>query len=140
MTPPVLEVVGVRVARGGRTVLDVPALAVPPGEVLALIGPNGAGKSTLLRVLGLLESPATGEVRFRGTAVAPRAALAVRRRMASVFQEALLADTTVRENVALGLRFRGERGLGRGEQGGGVARALRHRAPRRAPGTHALGR
>ena len=107
-----LEVVGVRVARGGRTVLDVPALAVPPGEVLALIGPNGAGKSTLLRVLGLLESPAAGEVRFRGTAVAPRAALAVRRRMASVFQEALLADTTVRSNVAMGLRFRGERGLG----------------------------
>ena len=112
MTPPVLEVLGVRVARGGRTVLDVPALAVPPGEVLALIGPNGAGKSTLLRVLGLLESPVAGEVRFRGAAVTPRAALAVRRRMASVFQEALLADTTVRENVALGLRFRGERGLG----------------------------
>jgi len=111
VTPPVLEVLGVRVARGGRTVLEVPALAVPPGEVLALIGPNGAGKSTLLRVLGLLESPVAGEVRFRGTAVAPRAALAVRRRMASVFQEALLADTTVRSNVALGLRFRGERGL-----------------------------
>ena len=112
MTPPVLEVLGVRVARGGRTVLDVPALAVPPGEVLALIGPNGAGKSTLLRVLGLLESPLAGEVRFQGTAVVPRAALALRRRMASVFQEALLADTSVGRNVALGLRFRGERGPG----------------------------
>ena len=110
MTAPVLEALGIRVVRGGRTVLDVPGLAVPPAEVLALIGPNGAGKSTLLRVLGLLESPGAGEVRFRGTAVAPRAALAVRRRMASVFQEALLADTTVRENVALGLRFRGEGG------------------------------
>ena len=112
MTPPVLEVLGVRVARGGRTVLDVPALAVPPGEVLALIGPNGAGKSTLLRVLGLLESPLAGEVRFQGTAVVPRAALALRRQMASVFQEALLADTSVGRNVALGLRFRGERGPG----------------------------
>ena len=110
MTPPVLEVAGVRVMRGGRTVLDVPGLAVPSGEVLTLIGPNGAGKSTLLRVLGLLETPAAGEVRFRGAAVAPRAALAVRRRMASVFQEALLADTTVRDNAALGLRFRGEGG------------------------------
>jgi ABC-type Fe3+/spermidine/putrescine transport system ATPase subunit len=56
-------------------------------------------------VLGLLESPAAGEVRFRGTAVAPRAALAVRRRMASVFQEALLADTTVRENVPWACAF-----------------------------------
>jgi tungstate transport system ATP-binding protein len=112
VTPPVLEVLGVRVARGGRTVLDVPALAVPPGEVLALIGPNGAGKSTLLRILGLLESPLAGEVRFHGTAVVARAALAVRRRMASVFQEALLADTSVRRNVALGLGFRGECGPG----------------------------
>ena len=79
MTPPVLEVLGVRVARGGRTVLDVPALAVPPGEVLALIGPNGAGKSTLLRILGLLESPLAGEVRFHGIAVAGPARGGVRR-------------------------------------------------------------
>jgi len=107
--PPVLEVEGVRVVRGGRTVLDVPALAVAEGEVLALIGPNGAGKSTLLRVLGLIEAPAAGAVRFRGASVTPRDGLGVRRRMASVFQEALLADTSVRRNVALGLRFRGER-------------------------------
>src|SRR5262249_40324152 len=72
VTTPVLEAAGIRVTRGGRTVLDVPVLAVPPGEVLALIGPNGAGKSTLLRVLGLLETPAAGEVRFRGAAVASR--------------------------------------------------------------------
>jgi tungstate transport system ATP-binding protein len=104
---PVLEVCDVRVARGGRTVLDVPALDVADGEVLALIGPNGAGKSTLLRLLGLLEAPSAGEIRFRGAAVTPRAGLAVRRRMASVFQDALLADTTVRKNVALGLHFRG---------------------------------
>ena len=107
MTASVLEVRGVRVVRGGRTVLDVPALDVADGEVLALIGPNGAGKSTLLRLLGLLEAPSAGEIRFRGGAVSSRGGLSVRRRMASVFQEALLADTTVRANVALGLRFRG---------------------------------
>lgn len=106
----VLEVARVRVARGGRTVLDVPLLGVAPGEVLALIGPNGAGKSTLLRVLGVLEAPDSGEVSFRGARVTTRDGLAIRRRMASVFQEALLADTTVRANVALGLRFRGDTG------------------------------
>ena len=72
-------------------------------------GPNGAGKSSLLRVLGLIEAPAAGAVRFRGACVTPRDGLGIRRRMASVFQEALLADTSVRRNVALGLRFRGER-------------------------------
>jgi len=104
----VVELAGVQVARGGRTVLDVPALDVRQGEILAVIGPNGAGKSTLLRVLGLLEVPAAGVVRFRGQPVTSRDGLALRRRMASVFQEPLLADTSVRNNVALGLRFRGE--------------------------------
>jgi tungstate transport system ATP-binding protein len=85
----------------------VPALDVLAGEVLAVIGPNGSGKSTLLRVLGLLERPAHGEIRVAGRVVDARDALAERRRMATVFQEALLADTTVAANVALGLGFRG---------------------------------
>jgi len=110
MTPavPVLAAADVEVAYRGRAALAVPALAVSEGEVLAVIGPNGAGKSTLLRVLGLLESPARGTVAFRG--VVPRTdaeRLVLRRRMASVFQEALLCDTSVAANVRLPLAFRG---------------------------------
>ncbi len=110
---PVLALREVAVAYGGRTVLDVPGLVVREGEVLAIIGPNGAGKSTLLRVLGLLETPERGSVAFRGT-VARSAAerLAVRRRMASVFQDPLLCDTTVAANARLALAFRG---VGRAE-------------------------
>ncbi len=107
MAPPVVALHGIRVARGARTVLDVPELAVDAGEVLAVIGPNGAGKSTLLRVMGLLETPSAGSVRFQGERVSARDGLAVRRRMASVFQDPLLTDATVRDNVALGLGFRG---------------------------------
>ena len=92
---PVIALSGVRVAHGARAVLDVPALAVPAVETLGVMGPNGAGKSTLLRVLGLLEPPSAGTVRFRGEVVTTAQGLAVRRRMASVFQEPLLADTTV---------------------------------------------
>ena len=104
---PVIALAGVRVVHGARAVLDVPALAVQAGETLGVMGPNGAGKSTLLRVLGLLEPPATGTVRFRGEVVTPAQGLPVRRRMASVFQEPLLADATVFDNAAMGLRFRG---------------------------------
>ena len=103
---PVLELADVRVVHGGRAVLDVPALAVRAQEVLAVIGPNGAGKSTLLRVLGLLQTPTAGAVRVHGRPVDPASALGTRRRMASVFQEPLLADATVRDNVAMGLAFR----------------------------------
>jgi molybdopterin-binding protein len=107
MAPPVVALHGIQVSRAGKTVLNVPELAVDTGRVLAVIGPNGAGKSTLLRVMGLLETPTAGSVRFQGERVSPADGLAIRRRMASVFQDPLLTDATVRDNVALGLRFRG---------------------------------
>jgi len=115
---PIVELCGIRVVHGDRAVLDIPALGVEPGQVLAVIGPNGSGKSTLLRVLGLLDVPAAGEVRFRGDRVSASDGLAVRRRMASVFQEPLLADATVLANVSLGLRFRGVRGARAAERVG----------------------
>ena len=90
--------------------LQVAALDVRAGEVLAVIGPNGSGKSTLLRLLGLLERPQAGQVLVGGRPVDARDALPERRRMATVFQEPLLADTSVAANVALGLRFRGVAG------------------------------
>jgi tungstate transport system ATP-binding protein len=108
VTEPILEGRDLRMHYGGATVLNVPTVAVGPGEILALIGPNGAGKSTLLRILALLERPTSGIVRLRGRAVpwGGRDLLATRRRFACVFQEPLLCDTTVQANVTLGLRLR----------------------------------
>jgi len=40
-------------------------LALFPGEMAVLLGPSGSGKSTLLNILGGLDSPTSGEVRFR---------------------------------------------------------------------------
>ncbi|MDE2484918.1 MAG: ABC transporter ATP-binding protein [candidate division NC10 bacterium] len=88
-------------------VLDAPSFEVLEGETLAVIGPNGAGKSTLLRILGLLERPTAGRVVFGGRPVQPYGNLLMdRRRMASIFQEPLLTDGTVEDNVALGLWLR----------------------------------
>ena len=106
MSAPVLEVDGVEVRYDEQCVLDVPALTVEPGEVLAVIGPNGAGKSTLLHVLALLARPTRGTVRFHG--VAPRTEaerLAWRRRMACVFQEPLLSRGSVLYNTLLACRL-----------------------------------
>jgi tungstate transport system ATP-binding protein len=102
-----VDLEGVRVVYGAHPVVDVASLAVREGELLGVIGPNGSGKSTLLRILGLLEAPTAGVVRFRGQPVVPRDLLAARRQMASVFQDPLLIDATAFDNVALGLRFRG---------------------------------
>jgi tungstate transport system ATP-binding protein len=107
VTSPVLSAVSLTRRPAAGFTLTIPRLDAEAGEILAVIGPNGSGKSTLLRLLGLLEAPDEGEIRFHGRRVDPTHALAERRRLAMVFQQPLLADTTVAENVALGLGFRG---------------------------------
>jgi tungstate transport system ATP-binding protein len=107
MAEAVLTLHGIRVRYDEPTVLEVDSLAVFPGEILAVMGPNGAGKSTLLRVMGLLEQPTQGRVFFHGRDVSRENGLAIRRRMASVFQEPLLLNASVYDNAALGLRLRG---------------------------------
>ncbi len=107
LTPaPKLSARGLTVRRGSRVVVDVPRLDVPAGGVYAIIGPNGAGKSTLLLQLALLERPDAGDVLFEGTSTRGRE-LALRRRMAVVFQEPLLLDRGVAANVEAGLAMRG---------------------------------
>jgi len=107
LSGPILGLEKVRVTYDGIQVLEVTSLDIQEGVTLAVIGPNGAGKSTLLRLLGLLERPTEGRVLFRGQPVPPWGKLLpFRRRMASVFQEPLLLDGTVEENVSLGLRLR----------------------------------
>ena len=106
-----LRVEGLRVERGGQTQLDVPALSLAQGETLAVMGPNGAGKSTLLLVLALLLPPTAGQVWLDGQRVDFAGDLArLRRRLAVVFQEPLLLNQSVEDNIALGLRLRGVRG------------------------------
>lgn len=106
----VLEVRAMVVERGRRRVLDIDRFAVKRDETVAVVGPNGAGKSTLLLAMAALLRPTRGELSFNGVPVRPRRSLALRRRIGLVLADPLLLDTTVRKNVAAGLRFRGIRG------------------------------
>ena len=112
MAETLVELRDVAVHHGEHTVLQVAFLDVYRAEVLAIVGPNGAGKSTLLRVMGMLQRPDKGTVLFRGQNALNGNSLEFRRRMASVFQEPLLLNATVRQNAALGLKLRG---VGRAE-------------------------
>lgn len=110
MAEMLLEAKEIRVVKGRREILYIPWLKIEAGQTLGIIGPNGAGKSTLLRVLGLIEPPTQGRLYWKGEVVGPANRgdwLRLRRRMATVFQETLLLNDTVYDNVALGLRFRG---------------------------------
>jgi tungstate transport system ATP-binding protein len=103
-----LEARDLEVKRGGVAILSIPSLSIRQGEILSLIGPNGAGKTTLLQALCYLLKPFRGEITFKGEKInANHSAFAYRRKLAMVFQEPLLFDTTVFENVASGLKIRG---------------------------------
>ena len=94
------------VQRNGRDALKIESLDIQKGETLAVVGPNGAGKSTFLLTLAHLLKPSKGEISFHGKSHNEWDGLEYRRKIAFVFQDPLLMDMSVRENIALGLKFR----------------------------------
>jgi lipoprotein-releasing system ATP-binding protein len=85
-------------------------LDVYPGDRVAVVGASGVGKSTLLHLLGCLDRPSRGEVRFDGADVFARSEAAIAafrgREIGFVFQfHQLLGDFTALENVELAGRI-----------------------------------
>lgn len=106
---PLIETIALWQRHGDRDTLKNVNLRVEQGEVFALIGPTGAGKTTLLRIIDLIDTPASGKVLLNGTDVtmSDKARLEARRRMAFVLQKPIVFNTSVYENIAYGLRWRG---------------------------------
>ena len=133
-----LDVEDLTVRYGQALAVDGVTLAIEPGEVVALLGPSGCGKTTLLRVIAGFVRQAAGRVRVDGATVDHLPAN--QRNVGIVFQNyALFPHMTVTENVAYGLRARGQRG---GAVNDRVARmldmvqlgAFRERLPRQLSG------
>jgi tungstate transport system ATP-binding protein len=102
-----IEIRNLLVKRGKHPALALDHLSIEKGEVLAVVGPNGAGKSTLLLTLARLLRPERGQILFDGQPTARESDTVYRRRIALVMQDPLLFDTSVFENAASGLKFRG---------------------------------
>ena len=100
---------GVKKAYEGRTVVDIDGLEIRRGEFLAIVGPSGAGKSTLLRMLNFLEYPDEGQIEYAGQAASASMPMELRRQVTTVFQHPALLHDSVENNVAYGLRLRGQR-------------------------------
>jgi putative ABC transport system ATP-binding protein len=106
--------------------LDDLSLEINAGEFVAIMGPSGCGKSTLLNILGLIDSPTSGEYWFQGENVTgcSEEQLTRRRRarVGFVFQNFnLIDDLNVSENVEVALLYLGMSGAERRQR---VAAAL----------------
>ena len=114
---PVMRVEGLvkHYADAGRMVrvLEGVDFEIAPGETIAVVGESGVGKSTLLHLLGALDRPTAGTVRFGDEDLAAMGAEALarfrNREIGFVFQfHHLLADFTAEENVMMPALVGGE--------------------------------
>jgi ABC-type multidrug transport system fused ATPase/permease subunit len=82
-----------------RPVLQDVSFAVWPGTITAIIGPTGSGKSTLMALLLRLFDPQAGTITIDGVDLRRLQLASLRSQIAIVLQEAVLFQTTIRENI-----------------------------------------
>jgi ATP-binding cassette subfamily B protein len=85
----------------GPAVQDV-SLHLRPGHSLALVGENGSGKTTLIKLLTRLYVPSSGRITLDGLDLAQWNPVALRRRVAVIFQDFARYQLKVGENIGVG--------------------------------------
>lgn len=86
----------------GRTALHEVSLDIPAGSVCALVGASGSGKTTMARLMPRFWDVTEGRIEIGGVDVREIEQDQLLRMFGLVFQETLLLDTTVAENIRLG--------------------------------------
>jgi spermidine/putrescine transport system ATP-binding protein len=103
-----LRLVGLSKTFGDFTAVHPLDLTIPQGSFFALLGPSGCGKTTTLRMIAGLEDPTSGQILIGDRDITRTKAY--QRNVNTVFQSyALFPHMSVLDNVAFGLRRRGDR-------------------------------
>ncbi len=84
------------------TSLDGVSLRIAMGQSVAFVGASGSGKSTVLNMVNRFYDPRSGSVRYDGRDIRELTLEALRAQLGIVFQESILFDTTIRENIRMG--------------------------------------
>jgi ATP-binding cassette subfamily B protein len=87
---------------GGPRILDGIEFDAPPGRTIALVGQTGAGKSTAMALLQRLWDPVDGRITIDGQDLRDITLDSLRRNIGVVFQEALLFNRSIRDNLLVG--------------------------------------
>lgn len=92
-----------------KRILSISSLCIQKGNIVGIMGPNGAGKSTLLKLLSFLDQPSSGNLFYEEREISMGTiTIEQRRKFAIALQQSLLLNTTVFNNVAVGLKLRKE--------------------------------
>ncbi|MBC7431070.1 MAG: glucan ABC transporter ATP-binding protein/ permease [Rubritepida sp.] len=87
---------------GGGRILSAVDFDAPPGRTIALVGQTGAGKSTAMALLQRLWDPVEGQVTLDGHDLRDISLDSLRRNVGVVFQESMLFNRTIRDNLLVG--------------------------------------
>ncbi|MDN3273780.1 glucan ABC transporter ATP-binding protein/ permease [Frankia sp. RB7] len=87
---------------GKRPAIEDLSFTALPGQTIALVGPTGAGKSTAIALLHRAFDPQSGFIRIDGMDVRGVTLTSLRRNIGVVFQEALLFNRSIAENLRVG--------------------------------------
>ncbi|MBX9842378.1 MAG: glucan ABC transporter ATP-binding protein/ permease [Xanthobacteraceae bacterium] len=87
---------------GGQPAVRDLSFTASPGQTIALVGPTGAGKSTALALLHRTFDPQSGSITIDGTDVRDMKLTGLRRNIGVVFQEGLLFNRSIAENLKIG--------------------------------------
>jgi ATP-binding cassette, subfamily B, beta-glucan exporter len=93
---------------GKRPAVEDLSFTVLPGETIALVGPTGAGKSTAIALLHRAFDPQSGFIKIDGMDVRGIKLTSLRRNIGVVFQEALLFNRSIADNLRVGKPDAGE--------------------------------
>jgi ATP-binding cassette subfamily B protein len=87
---------------GKRAAVEDLSFTALPGQTIALVGPTGAGKSTAIALLHRAFDPQSGIIKIDGMDVRGLTLTALRRNIGVVFQEALLFNRSIADNLRVG--------------------------------------
>jgi len=108
-----IEFCDVGFSYGREPVLEQLTFTIETGQTVALVGPTGAGKSTIAALIPRLVDVDRGQVLIDDVDVRSHQLDSLRRQIATVLQDTVLLEGTLRENIVCGQRFATERDIRR---------------------------
>lgn len=105
---PILELKNIFFEVDGRKILKNISFDIKKGEFITLTGPSGSGKSTLLKIIGHLINPSSGNIIYENKNITEYNPTEYRKNVSYFFQNAVLFDETVYDNLAFPARIREE--------------------------------